>query len=84
MGNKEPTLSQSHSGTGHNIAGDMNVYNFGKHDFSTDLAIAILVGSWDESKNDDISLKRMPSGLLISDKSNLLLIVHYNITPENG
>ncbi|WP_139706598.1 hypothetical protein [Aeromonas hydrophila] len=56
MGNKEPTLSQSHSGTGHNIAGDMNVYNFGKHDFSTDLAIAILVGSWDESKNDDISL----------------------------
>ena len=56
MENDESTLSQNHSGTGHNVAGDMNVYNFGKHDFATDLAVAILVGSWDESKADDISL----------------------------
>lgn len=56
MENDESTLSQNHSGTGHNVAGDINVYNFGKHDFATDLAVAILVGSWDESKADDISL----------------------------
>jgi hypothetical protein len=55
MENKESALSQNHSGPGHNIAGDMTVYNFGKHDFATDLAIAILIGSWDESKADDIS-----------------------------
>ena len=47
MENDESTLSQNHSGMGHNVAGDMNVYNFGKHDFATDLAVAILVGSWD-------------------------------------
>ena len=55
MNNKEPNAIQTHSGTGHNVAGDMNVYNFGNHDFATDLAISVLIGSWDESKEDDVS-----------------------------
>ncbi|MES9902462.1 MAG: hypothetical protein ABW168_07240 [Sedimenticola sp.] len=55
MDNDESNVEQNHSGPGHNIARDMNVYNFGKHDFATDLAIAILIGAWDETKISDIS-----------------------------
>lgn len=55
MSNHETNLEQNHSGTGHNIARDMNVYNFGNNDFATDIAISVLVGSWDESKEDDIA-----------------------------
>lgn len=55
MSNNEANLEQNHSGTGHNIARDMNVYNFGNNDFATEIAISVLVGSWDESKEDDIA-----------------------------
>jgi hypothetical protein len=54
MSNNETNLEQNHSGTGHNIARDMNVYNFGNNDFATDIAISVLVGAWDESKEDDV------------------------------
>ncbi len=55
MSNNEPNVEQNHSGPGHNIARDMNVYNFGNNDFATDIAISVLVGSWNESKEDDIA-----------------------------
>lgn len=55
MSNKTSSIEQIHSGAGHNIARDLNIYNYGNSDFSTDIAISMLVGSWDESKEDDIS-----------------------------
>ena len=55
MNNKEQNINQTHSGTGHNVAGDMKIYNLGSYDFDTDLALAVLIGSWDESKEVDLS-----------------------------
>jgi hypothetical protein len=55
MSNNEPDVNQNHSGLGNNIARDMNIYNFSNNDFETDIAISVLVGSWNESKEDDIA-----------------------------
>ncbi len=55
MDNKELTIEQTHSGAGHNIARDLYIYTLGDYDFAGDLALAVLIGSWDESKEDDIA-----------------------------
>jgi hypothetical protein len=55
MGNDESSIEQIHSGSGNNVGRDLNIYNYGSSDLSTDIAISILVGSWNESKEDDIS-----------------------------
>lgn len=55
MSNDELNIEQAHSGSGHNVARDLIINNYGSSDFATDIAISMLVGSWDESKGDDIS-----------------------------
>jgi hypothetical protein len=67
MSDIESKVEQTHSGTGHNVGRDWNVYNFGNIDFSTDIAILVLVGSWDESKADDISVLELLTGETYSD-----------------
>ncbi|MBA7800551.1 hypothetical protein QNN86_01515 [Citrobacter sp. C348] len=49
-------VSQNHTGTGHNIAGDLTIYNVDNVDFATELAVAVLVGCWDEKNDGDIKV----------------------------
>ncbi|TDE76749.1 hypothetical protein E0D98_16615, partial [Escherichia sp. KCJ4928] len=50
------SISQNHTGTGHNVAGNLIVYNSDNVDYATELAIAVLVGCWDEKNNGDIDI----------------------------
>ncbi|MBA0208575.1 MULTISPECIES: hypothetical protein [Pectobacterium] len=50
------SVSQNHTGTGHNVAGDLTIYNIDNVDLATELAIAVLVGCWDEKNNGDIEV----------------------------
>lgn len=50
------SINQKHTGTGHNVAGDLTIYNIDNVDFSTELAVAVLVGCWDEKNNGDIEI----------------------------
>jgi hypothetical protein len=49
-------IEQEHSGTGHNVAGDLTIYNIDNVDLSTELAIASLIGCWNEKNSNDISI----------------------------
>ena len=49
-------IEQEHSGTGHNVAGDLTIYNIDNVDLSTELAIASLIGCWNEKNSHDISI----------------------------
>ncbi|TMO70697.1 hypothetical protein [Pseudoalteromonas aurantia] len=51
-----PQIEQEHSGTGHNVAGDLTIYNIDNVDLSTELAIASLIGCWNEKNSNDISI----------------------------
>lgn len=48
-------IEQKHLGTGHNVAGDLKIYNVDQ-DISSELAIASLIGRWNEKNNHDISI----------------------------
>ncbi|WP_341509619.1 hypothetical protein WAX88_20945 (plasmid) [Photobacterium damselae subsp. damselae] len=50
------SVSQSHTGTGHNVAGDLTIYNIDNVDLTTELAVAVLVGCWDEKKDGDVAI----------------------------
>lgn len=50
------SVSQNHTGTGHNVAGDLTIYNIDSVDLATELAVAVLVGCWDEKNNGDIGV----------------------------
>ena len=50
------SISQNHTGTGHNVAGNLIIYNSDNVDYATELAIAVLVGCWDEKNNGDIDI----------------------------
>lgn len=50
------SVSQNHTGTGHNVAGDLTIYNIDNVDLATELAVAVLVGCWDEKNNGDIEV----------------------------
>jgi hypothetical protein len=54
MENNILEINQVIEGVGDNIGRDKNVFMFGEFDYSADIAISILIGSWDESKEDDI------------------------------
>lgn len=58
MGNSDrrSSVSQNHTGTGHNVAGDLTIYNIDSVDLATELAVAVLVGCWDEKNNGDIGI----------------------------
>lgn len=47
-------IDQTHSGSGHNVAGNLNIYNINNIDLSTELAIASLIGCWNEKNDADI------------------------------
>lgn len=47
------TTNQKHDGFGHNIAGDLNVFNYYGENYKLDIALATLIGSWDENKKAD-------------------------------
>ncbi|MEZ8059557.1 hypothetical protein [Vibrio splendidus] len=49
-------VGQVHSGTGHNVLGDLTIYNIDNVDLSTELAIASLIGCWDEKNTHDIGI----------------------------
>lgn len=50
------SVSQNHTGTGHNVAGDLTIYNINNVDLATELAVAVLVGCWDEKNDGDIEV----------------------------
>lgn len=50
------SVSQNHTGTGHNVAGDLTIYNIDNVDLATELAVAVLVGCWDEKNDGDIEV----------------------------
>lgn len=50
------SVRQNHTGTGHNVAGDLTIYNIDNVDLTTELAIAVLVGCWDEKNDGDIEV----------------------------
>ena len=49
-------IKQEHLGTGHNIAGDLTIYNIDNVDLATELATASLIGCWSEKNSNDISI----------------------------
>ncbi|EJG2210960.1 MULTISPECIES: hypothetical protein [Proteus] len=54
--NRGSSVSQNHTGTGHNVAGDLTIYNIDNVDLATELAVAVLVGCWDEKNDGDIKV----------------------------
>lgn len=56
--NTQPSkIEQKHLGTGHNVAGDLTIYNIADDvDLSTELAIASLIGCWNEKNTHDIRI----------------------------
>lgn len=50
------SVSQNHTGTGHNVAGDLTIYNIDNVDLATELAVAVLVGCWDEKNEGDVEV----------------------------
>ncbi|WP_318438753.1 hypothetical protein [Photobacterium leiognathi] len=47
------TINQNHDGSGNNVAGNLNIFNYYGEDYKLDLALATLIGSWDENKKVD-------------------------------
>ncbi|GAA6167830.1 hypothetical protein [Sessilibacter corallicola] len=50
------SVSQIHTGTGHNVAGDLTIYNIDNVDLATELAVAVLVGCWNEKNEGDVEV----------------------------
>ncbi|MEK0161033.1 hypothetical protein WLQ65_18155 [Pseudoalteromonas piscicida] len=50
------SVNQNHTGTGHNVAGNLTIYNIDNVDLAAELAVAVLVGCWDEKNEGDIEI----------------------------